>query len=181
MTDAARRAAFTRVTDEVYEPLQRYLRRRCAPDDVDDVLNDVLLTVWRRIDDTPDGSALPWCYGIARRCLANHWRTAARRTRLVARAMASAAPAAGPIWVDEADVLLHDALGRLSDTDREIVRLWAWERLEPREIALVLDSTPNAVSVRLSRLRRALESEIGRQDLSVAGHVPGDDHPELES
>ena len=53
------------------------------------------------------------------------------------------------------------AISRLSDSEAEIVRLWAWDRLEPREIAVVLDLTPNAVSVALSRAKRKLAAELG--------------------
>ena len=49
---------------EVYEPLQRYLRRRAHADDAADALADTLLVVWRRLDDVPD-DPLPWCYGAA--------------------------------------------------------------------------------------------------------------------
>ena len=74
---------------EVYEPLQRYLRRRCAPGDVDDVFNDTLLTIWRRLDAVPTDNPLPWCYGVARNCLANQRRGANRRLRLVGKVSAS--------------------------------------------------------------------------------------------
>ena len=168
----ARRAAFEAVVDEVYEPLQRYLRRRCSPEDVDDLLDDVLLVLWRRLDDVPaaDG-AVPWAYGIARRCLANHRRSTQRRERLVQRVGATLSEPRGPDRVSAAEAALHRSLDRLPKRDREVVRLWAWERLEPREIAAVLDITPNAVRVRLGRIRRRLGNEIARHDLSAAGQV----------
>lgn len=175
-----REASFDAVMVEAYEPLQRYLRRRCQPDDVDDVLNATLLAIWRRLDDIPPGRALPWCYGVARRSLANHRRGGARRLRLLDRVGAAHSPPPAYPWVEEADVELQAALDRLGDLDREVVRLWAWERLEPREIAVVLDATPNAVTVRLARVRRRLEAELGRQDPVVAGHEDHEDHPELE-
>jgi len=180
MADDPRRAAFETVVSEAYEPLQRYLRRRCSADDVDDLLNDTLLTIWRRLDDLPTGMVLPWCYGVARRCLANHRRGTSRRLRLVRRASTAAAPARSLSWADEIDVALHEALDRLGDLDREVVRLWAWERLEPREIAEVLDTTPNAISVRLTRIHRRLGSDLTRQDHARAGHKPGKGHLELE-
>ena len=61
------------------------------------------------------------------------------------------------------------AVATLPDSEREVVLLWAWEELEPREIALVLDTTPNAVSLRLSRARKRLATELGRQDEAGAG------------
>ena len=180
MKTDSRRAAFEAVASEVYEPLQRYLRRRCQPDDVDDDFNDVLLVLWRRIDDLPGGNPLPWCYGIARRCLANHRRGDGRRLRLVRHMRSAASTEPEGLWVNEADVELHEALDQLSDLDREVIRLWAWERLEPREIAEVLDSTSNAISVRLNRARRQLHDQLARKDRVVAGHKRSERHSEVK-
>lgn len=159
--DADRRARFEAVAAEIYEPLQRYLRRRARPDDVSDVLADTLLVVWRRLDDVP-AEPLPWCIGAARRCLANVRRGDQRRLRLVERTAAQphAFTGADPQdLVEASDPELSAAIATLSESETEIVRLWAWERLEPREIATVLGLTPNAVSVALSRVKR----KLGRQ------------------
>lgn len=180
MHQQRRVASFEAVAAEVYEPLQRYLRRRVARHEVDELLNDVLLTIWRRLDDVPEGSVLPWCYGVARRTLANHRRGDARRLRLVQRLVAVSPPAAAHPWTEAADVQLQAALDRLPERDRELIRLWAWEHLEPREIAVVLGETPNAVTVRLGRIRRRLQREMARQDPVGAGHRDHEDHPEQE-
>lgn len=152
-------ARFEDVAAEVWLPLQRYLRRRTDAATADDVLGDVLLVMWRRRLDIPVGAELPWCYGVARGCLANARRGADRRLRLVQRLVAEPAPAGS----DDPD--LDAALARLPDRDRELLRLWAWEGLAPREIALVLGITPNAASIRLHRAKEAL-----RKDLGAPGH-----------
>lgn len=152
-------ARFEAVAAEVWVPLQRYLRRRTDAATADDVLGDVLLVMWRRRLDIPDDAALPWCYGVARGCLANARRGDDRRLRLVQRI------AAEPVAADAADPDLDAALSRLPDRDRELLRLWAWEGLAPREIAVVLGITPNAASIRLHRAKEAL-----RKDLTAAGH-----------
>jgi RNA polymerase sigma-70 factor (ECF subfamily) len=171
-----RRARFEAVAAEVYEPLQRYLRRRANADDAADVLAETLLVVWRRLDDVPD-DALAWCYGVARRQLANHRRGDERRLRLVGRAAAQPEPASPDPqdMVDQLDPELHAAIRQLSDAEAEIVHLWAWERLEPKEIATVLELSPNAVSVALSRAKRKLAGILdgGRQDRHDAGHLQG--------
>jgi RNA polymerase sigma-70 factor (ECF subfamily) len=176
----SRAASFEAVMAEVYEPLQRYLRRRGASDDLDDLLNDTLLAVWRRLDDIPAERVLPWCYGVARRTLANHRRGQVRRLRLLERVGATSAPGGTLDWAGEADAALHVALDRLPELDQEVIRLWAWERLEPREIAMVVGATANAVTVRLARVRRRLLQDLARQDGAPSGHEADDDHPELE-
>ena len=163
-TDRAER--FEEIFTAVYEPLQRYVRRRCPPDDVDDVVSDVLLVIWRRLDDVPADLALPWCYGVARRCLANHARTGNRTHRLVQRLSGEREPTPP---APAGDPALARALATLSPADREVVRLWAWEALAPREIAAVLGTTPNAVSIRLHRARGKLASALGKESRAV-GH-----------
>lgn len=170
-----RHASFTLLVDEVYEPLQRYVRRRCPADDVDDVLNATLLVLWRRVEEVPADRPLPWCYGVARRTLANERRAGDRRHRLHLRVAGAAGTSGAYRWSDEADGHLQAALDRLPEPDQELVRLWAWEQLEPREIAEVLGATPNAVALRLSRLRRRLRADIERQDAVAAGHKRTDD------
>jgi RNA polymerase sigma-70 factor, ECF subfamily len=163
-----RRARFEALVAEVHDPLDRYLRRRASSHDADDVMGDVLLTLWRRLDAIPQPTPLPWCYGVARRALANHRRSDLRRLRLVSKMERQPQPPPS----DEIDhPELAAALANLSSADREIIALWAWEDLEPREIAVVLETTPNAVSIRLSRLRKKLADEILRQNPTGAGHI----------
>lgn len=160
--DVARRARFEALAVEVYEPVQRYLRRRARPDDAADVLAETLLVVWRRLDDVP-GEPLPWCIGVARRCLANHRRGDQRRLRLVERTATQpphATTGDPQDLIDRTEPELAAAMATLSDSEAEIVRLWAWERLEPREIAVALDMTANAVSVALARVKRKLGERL---------------------
>jgi RNA polymerase sigma-70 factor (ECF subfamily) len=175
--EGARRARFEAVVADIYDPLQRYLRRRGPGEAVSDVLADVLLTVWRRLDEVPDEGVLPWSYGVARRTLANHRRAASRHLRLVSRLEAER-----PVFADDPadsfeDPELAAALAGLPAAEQEVLRLWAWEQLEPREIAQVLGSTANAVSLRLSRARKKLTDALTRQDPSGAGHI-GDETAE---
>jgi RNA polymerase sigma-70 factor (ECF subfamily) len=170
-----RRARFAEVAAEVYEPLQRYLARRASADETDEVLNDALTVLWRRLDDVPPSAPLPYCYGVARRCLGNHRRGAQRRLRLLDR-LATQRLDAAPDPADDIDATDPDlaaALATLTPAEREVVHLWGWERLEPREIAVVVGATPNAVSVALNRARRKLAAALDRQDAPSAGHNTG--------
>ena len=167
--DPGRRARYEALFGAVYEPLQRYVRRRCPTDSVDDVVAKVLLVLWQRLDDVPAEAPVAWTYGVARRCLANERRGSRRRLALVGRLEASYAPAV-PLASDDPDLDL--ALARLSPEDRELVRLWAWERLSPSEIAAVLDITANAASIRLHRAKARLADHLGTRKISpVAGHT----------
>jgi RNA polymerase sigma-70 factor (ECF subfamily) len=152
--DPALRRRFEALVAVVYEPVQRYLRRRTDPATADDVLADVLLVLWRRLDDVPGDAPLAYAYGVARGCLANSRRSTVRQERVVARLSQQRQPDDGP--ADPLDGALDEALAALPEGDRELLRLWAWEQLPPREIALVLDVSANAVSIRLHRAKQKL-------------------------
>ena len=175
MASDARSSRFELLVGDVIAPLQRYLRRRSGETVADDVLADTLLVLWRRLEDVPPDNELMWCYGVARRSLANHQRSSRRQLRLVGR-LAGRAPT-GPLFAPSGDIgyegdpELEAALGALTAGDRELLRLWAWEQLEPSEIAQVLGITPNAASIRLHRAKRRLRVvAIDGKDLPTAGH-----------
>jgi RNA polymerase sigma-70 factor (ECF subfamily) len=156
--DAVRRERLEALVASTYVPLRSYLRRRTDPAAADDVLGDVLLVMWRRLDDVPTDLPLAWCYAVARGCLANAARREGRQRRLLHRLSQQPQPghAAGS---DDPD--LEEALAALPPGDREVLRLWAWEQLAPREIAVVLGVTPNAASIRLHRATRRLREKLG--------------------
>lgn len=162
---ALREARFEALVALVAADVRRYALRRTDQDTAEDVLAETLLVLWRRLDDVPEGAELPWTYAVARRCLANSERSRRRQRNLVDRIAGTADRAAvgpGPEDIDLPDPALHAALARLREADREVLRLWAWEDLAPAEIAVVLDTTPNAVSIRLHRAKRRLAAELGR-------------------
>ena len=165
-----RRQRFEALASEVYEPIQRYVRRRVDPDSVDDVVSETMLTLWRRLDDVPANARLPWTYGVARRHVTNHRRAGRRHLRLVHRAESEPRP--GPDSDHPLDAELHTAISELGESERELLHLWAWEHLEPAEIAVVLGLTPNAVSIRLHRAKKKLGEnlETARKNEAVSGH-----------
>lgn len=170
-SESDRRDRFEAIAAEVFQPLQRYLRRRARPSDADDALADVMLTIWRRLDDAPTDRLLPWSYGIARKTIANQRRGQRRHLRLVEKMQAEPGTPHTPDPAEGGpDPDLTDALNSLSEDDRELLRLWAWEQLEPREIAPVLEISVNAATLRLSRARKRLAKALTGQDSARAGH-----------
>ena len=143
-----------------------YAMRRCDPETADDVVADVFLIAWRRRDELPE-DALPWLLGTARRVLANHARGQSRRVRLRDRLAAQPVTAAAPAHVSGR---LQAALAGLSERDRELLMLMAWEGLELRQAAEVLGVRPNTLAVRFHRARRRLSDALGVEDGSE--HAP---------
>jgi RNA polymerase sigma factor (sigma-70 family) len=155
------------------------LRRTETDDDAADVVAETFLVLWRRLDDAPAGDETrPWLYGIARRVLANARRSERRRSRLIARLVAATSPHGSPHPGSAEDAVVR-ALERLSAQDREVLRLAAWEDLDPREIAVALGCSVNAAKVRLHRARRRLAFQLGLGEVGVKRNaVTGHEQPE---
>jgi len=167
---------FVALMRQLGDPVRRYVVRRAPADLVDDVVAEVFLVLWRRLADVPIDEPLPWTYGVARNCLANVTRSA-RRQRAVADKVVrldpprAVEPAPGHAQADHDE--LHEAMAELSDLDRELIGLWAWEELAPREIAESLGMTANAVSIRLTRAKQKL-AELLRKNAAPSGQIPGE-------
>ena len=81
--------AFRDLYDRHHRQVLAYLLRRADREDAFDAAEDVFLVAWRRLCEVPPGDrALPWLYGVARRVLANHRRSASRFARLTRRVAA---------------------------------------------------------------------------------------------
>lgn len=168
-----REERFEALAHQVIEPVRRFLARRTDATTAEEVLAETLVVCWRRLDDAPD-EPLPWVYGVARLTLANAVRARGRRRRLEARLAAEPGPTPDPDL--DPDGALQAALDALPDDQSELLRLWAWERLEPREIAVVLGISANAVSQRLRRAQDRLGDLLreARHDPGAAGHEQGE-------
>lgn len=159
-TNARVSELFALYSDAVY----RYAARRIGPHDAEDVVAEVFATACRQPQRIPS-VPLPWLY----RCAANHilhaQRSSGRRERLNAKAQNVQAIAgadhgdsvAGRI---DAENQVAAALGTLSDSDVEVLRLWAWEQLTTDEIACVLGCRPGTARVRLHRARERVTAAL---------------------
>lgn len=156
-------ARFTELYREHYWLVLRYLRRRADESVADDLAGDVFLVAWRRLDDVPAITPLPWLYKTAGMLLSNERRAGDRKARLLHRVGTQTSD----VSVDE-DVLeslwVREALDQLSESDQEILRLSAWEDLSGADIAAVLNCSNNAAAVRLHRARARLR-QVLEQDL----------------
>lgn len=133
-----------------------YLARRAGPGIADDMVSEVFVAAVqarRRVRPHASGSALPWLYGIARNVIGAHVRATKR--------LPSTTNEPGDEWdavdarIDASRVAgdLRLALDGLSDIERELLLLVAWEQLTVTEAAAVLDITPTAARSRLHRAR----------------------------
>ncbi|HLR94263.1 MAG TPA: RNA polymerase sigma factor [Jiangellaceae bacterium] len=158
-------AVFRQIFEALYDDLVRFVERRTDPAVVEDVVAESFVVAWRRFAELPSDIAdvRPWMFAVARRVLANTYRSQRRARDLTARI------AAQPRHdrADDAAAVAHRldlarAFERLSARDQEVLTLVAWDGLSPSEAAQVLEISASAFSVRLSRARRRLRARLGR-------------------
>jgi RNA polymerase sigma-70 factor (ECF subfamily) len=167
--DALFEAQFRRFAGQVHA----YALRRAGPEVAQDVTAETFLVAWRRREQAPR-EPLPRLYGIARGVLANERRAARRRGALLGRIAAERR--ASTAGIEGHDVLA--AVARLSERDRELLLLTAWEGLSVGEAAQALGCSPSTLTVRLHRARRRLA-----RALAESGQTPdptGPPHPVSE-
>ncbi len=152
-----------------YRQVYVYFRRRTDFESAQDGCADTFLVAWRRIDDLPDDpEVLPWLYGIARRVLANQWRSRKRSDRLRDRLLGFGTkpePSPETIVIRAPHIQnVLDALERLKPIDREVLLLSEWEGQSHKEIAATVGCKPHAVDQRVHRAKNRLEDELRRID-----------------
>lgn len=131
------------------------LRRVDQPADAADVVSEVFLVAWRRLDEAPPGDGRPWLFGIARHTLSNYHRGQRRRQRLGGRLRDALGrdvvpdPATGVAEWDR----IRRVLLRLRPDDRELLMLVGWDGLTPTEAAGVVGIAPGTARMRLARAR----------------------------
>ncbi|MFZ0382004.1 MAG: sigma-70 family RNA polymerase sigma factor [Solirubrobacteraceae bacterium] len=144
-----------------YVGVLRYaLRRSPTRAAAEDIAAETFVVAWRRLNAVP-ADELPWLLGIAHRLILNERRSDRRRARLVARLSADPDdPGPQPAEPSREHRRVLDALGRLGERDQEVLRLAAWEGLDPSRAAAVLGCSRGALAVRLHRARRRLVKQL---------------------
>lgn len=152
-----RERRFDELFDRHYPDVLAYARRRLDADAADDAAIDTFVTAWRRLDEL-SGDPLLWLYGLARGSVSNHRRRLRRIAQVEERVRLFGPRGDQPdlssrvVWEDS----FAAAFAQLSDKDREILRLAAWEGLSASDGARVLGCSPVAYKVRLHRARQRL-------------------------
>jgi RNA polymerase sigma-70 factor (ECF subfamily) len=169
------------VYDATFDEVRRFCLRRLPSSDVNDAVSEVFLVAWQKAEKVPPGDAmLPWLYGVARNVVRHAQRSTRRRMRLTTKAAREPIrTVAGPetqVVRRSEDEALVAAIGRLSSSDQEVVRLRAWEDLTAPAIAVVLGCTVSAAEKRVARafqrLEKALTARSSQTDLQAT--IPGE-------
>jgi RNA polymerase sigma-70 factor (ECF subfamily) len=149
--------------------VKAYAMRRAARARADDVVAEVFLIAWRRLEDVPP-EPRAWLLGVARRVMANERRGVARQEAVRSRLRHERAAEETPV-VESEDRPVLDALESLGESDREALLLIAWEGLSHRDAARVLGVREATFSVRAHRARRRLARVLASNEPEVVSRM----------
>jgi RNA polymerase sigma factor (sigma-70 family) len=181
-------AAFGAVFERHHLVIWRFLARSAGRQAADELAGEVFLIAFRRRAsyDPKRGSVRSWLYGIAANQLRERGRRGARFQRAIVRLAGRRDTDGVAPGADESSALLQEAgtdrvlrcLADLGAIDREVLVLFAWERLSYEEIAAALAVPVGTVRSRLARarqrLRRAMELGEATDGLPLEATPPGD-------
>jgi RNA polymerase sigma factor (sigma-70 family) len=155
--DSERELAFIAVHRDSYPRVYRYVRRRVeSPELAEELAADVFRVVWQKWHDQPHAD-VAWLLTVARNLIGNAYRSRDRLVALQAKVRASAELSSG---AESEDLVVHDAMAALRDSERDILQLAYWDELSVAEIAGVLQCSETAAKVRLHRARAAFRKQM---------------------
>jgi RNA polymerase sigma-70 factor (ECF subfamily) len=131
--------------------VRRYFLRR-APVDAEDLAAETLALAWGGATTSP-GAELPWLYRSAGYLLANHRR---KKAALLVEELPETPDLTDPADLAGADDTVRRALAAISDRDREVLLLHAWEGLTGEGLAEALGISRSGADAALSRARSRL-------------------------
>ena len=143
-------------------------RSGCRREDVEDVVSEVLLKVYRNLHQyRPDHAFSTWLYKLT----ANHVVDRSRRMKKergrteMPEQLEDHKPGAGDAMeTDERHALVREALGQVDERYREVMHLVYVEGLKVDETARILGTPEGTVKTRLMRGREALRKILVRRN-----------------
>ena len=131
----------------------RFVMRRAARDDADDLTAEVFTTAWRRREDVPEGFELAWLFRTAGFTVANHHR---KSRPVLVETLPETGDSSSPEHLVLEDLEVRAAFALLSERDQQILLLAAWEGLQGEALANVLEISRSGADAALSRARSRL-------------------------
>lgn len=147
--------------------LLRYAKRRLDSENAQDTVSQTMQTLWDKniaepCDDSEHRQLQSLAYRVVEGHIRNTLRSAYRRLKLV-DSLEAERRTKPRHERDIADLVCAEPaewIAKLSLTDREVLSLIA-DNFAVAEIALILDCTPAAVSMRLQRAKKNLRLILG--------------------
>jgi len=151
--------ALAELYDRYRHSLGGFLRRKLYQDKlVDEVYNDVMMTLWQKADTfRGDSKVSTWIFGIAYRTCLSHSRKETKHTsNVVDYELEDMAESGEPSLVEH----LRAAITKLSDDHRTVVEMAYFYGHSIVEISEMVDCPVNTVKTRLFHARQKLKNII---------------------
>jgi RNA polymerase sigma-70 factor (ECF subfamily) len=152
---------------EIYQPRLKYYVRRLGSggDNVDDTLQDVWLTVFKKIKKLKDARSFNvWLYRIARNKVYDRFRIKDRFVPLPEEDELPVSDSDEPVFDANDAEKLHAALEKLKPYHREVLTLYFIERMDYQSIADVVDCSIGTVRSRIYYAKQSLRKEMEKQN-----------------
>lgn len=153
---------------ERYQPRLKYYIRRLdeTGTNTDDMLQDIWLTVFRKIHKLKDARSFPiWLYRIARNKVYGRFRQKQKFVRLPEEEHLPELDSDEPVFSADDAERLHKALNNIQPYHREVITLCFLEQLSYQAIAEIVGCSLGTVKSRIyyakESLRKELESKNG--------------------
>ena len=159
---------FSELFTQHAQAISRYIYRRTAQEHVEDLTAETFATAWRKRDDIPTGFELQWLYKTAGFLVANQNR---KKSALLLEEFPEIAHDSDPAMLVIEDHSLREAFYKLSEKDRTVLVLAAWEGQSTEQIAAILNVSSNAAAVALSRARARFSKSFAEES---GGSATGD-------
>jgi RNA polymerase sigma-70 factor (ECF subfamily) len=144
----------------------RAIARSYAGNDTEDLLQEILMQIWRSLDTfRGDSASSTWCYRVALNT-AMSWRRSeqSRRQRLPICDDRSVASAPTPARNPDCSELLEWLMAELSAADKAILLL-SLDNVSYSEMAEIVGATEGALRVRVHRIKQRLaQLDVGLHD-----------------
>jgi RNA polymerase sigma-70 factor (ECF subfamily) len=152
---------------EMYQPRLKYYIRRLDSGgiSVDDTLQDIWLTVFRKIHELKDAQVFTvWLYRIARNKVYDEFRNKERVARLPEEDEIPVSDNSEPLFDTSDTEKLHAALNELKPYHREVLTLSFIEQMSYQSIADIVGCSIGTVRSRIFYAKKSLREEMERQN-----------------
>jgi RNA polymerase sigma-70 factor (ECF subfamily) len=161
------RAIFDAGNDKLFHYLLGQLHDR---DEALDMLQETFIDIWRALPKfryRSDEEFWGFVFTIARRKVFAHRKLALRSGHIAVEnstleVLSADRAATAPYYPEDHHVLVN-ALAKLSETSREILKLRYWSELSFKEIAITIETNENAAKVRHYRAIKELQIYLPKE------------------
>lgn len=155
--------SYARLAREFYDPVYYFIARQLnSREDAADLTQQVFLRGFQSFDRfDPSREFAPWIYTIARRVLADHFRSRKQTAEPVTDTIADPDPDPGSV-ADQQDAAdrIWDLAAGLKHTQHQVLLLHYKENFTLRETAKIMGISLTHAKVLLFRARKALKQRL---------------------